>query len=127
MSRKSKGIDAERELVHLFNENLWGAIRVAGSGSSRFPSPDILAGNKVRRLAIECKTSKKPVKYLTKEEIGQLMVFSDMFGAEAWVAVRFREWYFLSVGDITKTEKSYVITLEEARQKGLLFEELVRD
>jgi len=126
MSRKSKGINAERELVHLFNNNSWGAIRVAGSGSSQFPSPDILAGNKVRRLAIECKSSKKPVKYLTKEEVDELLLFSNMFGAEPWIAVRFKEWYFLNIEDIKQTEKSYVVTLEKAKQKGLLFEELIK-
>ncbi len=125
MSRKSKGINAERELVHLFNNNSWGAIRVAGSGSSQFPSPDILAGNRVRRLAIECKSSKKPVKYLTKDEVEELLLFANMFGAEPWIAVKFKEWYFLNTEDIKQTEKSYVITLEKAKQKGLLFEELV--
>ncbi len=48
--RKSKGSAAERELIHKFWANSWGAIRVAGSGSSQFPSPDILVGSKIERL-----------------------------------------------------------------------------
>ena len=46
MSRKSKGINAERELIRLFEDtNKWSACRVAGSGSSRYPSPDIIAAS----------------------------------------------------------------------------------
>ena len=60
MSRKSKGINAERDLIHKFwNVEGWSAVRVAGSGSMKYPSADVLATNKLRRLAIECKTSKK--------------------------------------------------------------------
>jgi Holliday junction resolvase len=62
---------------------------VAGSGSSKYPSPDILAGNNSRKTAIECKASKSAAKYFTKEEISALKEFSTLFGAEPWVAVRF--------------------------------------
>ena len=55
MVGKKKGINAERELIHMFWAEKWAAIRVAGSGSSKYPSPDILAGNNLRKLAIECK------------------------------------------------------------------------
>ena len=57
MDKKAKGTRGERELVKAFNENGWVCIRVAGSGSSRYPSPDILAGNAMRRVAIECKVT----------------------------------------------------------------------
>ena len=128
MSRKSKGINAERELIALFWETeKWAAHRIAGSGSSRFPSPDVLAGNGTRRLAIECKASKKPVKYLTKEEIQQLKIFAETFGAEPWIAVRFDKWFFLNLEDLKETKKSYVIPLDIAQRKGLIFEELVFD
>ena len=46
MSLKSKGINAERELIHKFWGVGWGAVRVAGSGSMRYPSSDILAANR---------------------------------------------------------------------------------
>lgn len=127
MSRKSKGINAERDLIHKFwgVEN-WGAVRIAGSGSSRFPSPDIVAGNGPRKLAIECKSSKKPFKYLTKEETEQLKLFASIFGAEPWIAVKFDKWFFLSLEDLKETKKSFVISLEGAKRKGILFEELVK-
>ena len=52
VNRKAKGTKGERELVKFFNNSGWACIRIAGSGSSRYPSPDILAGNAIRRLAI---------------------------------------------------------------------------
>ena len=92
MYRKSKGINAERDLLHKFwSVSSWCAVRVAGSGSMRYPSADILASNKLRKLAIECKTSAEKSKYLPKEDIDQLKKFAGIFGAEPWVAVRF-DW-----------------------------------
>ena len=55
---KRKGTNAERDLIKLFWSVGWAAVRVAGSGSMQFPSPDLLVGNKIRRLAIEVKTTK---------------------------------------------------------------------
>jgi len=128
MSKKSKGINAERELIKLFAETgKWFACRVAGSGSSRFPSPDIIAGNTLRKLAIECKTSGNKSKYLTKEEVKELKIFSELFGAEPWIAVRFdrTDWLFISIEDLKDTGNNYLVSLEMARNKGLLFEELI--
>jgi holliday junction resolvase Hjr len=128
MNRKSKGSNAERELIHLFwATKEWAAIRVAGSGSMRYPCADILAANKLRRLAIEAKTSKEHKKYLSKEEINQLKEFSGLYGAEPWIAVRFdrNEWLFINIEDLKESEKSFMISLEEAQAKGLLFEELI--
>ncbi|MBD3164943.1 Holliday junction resolvase [Candidatus Woesearchaeota archaeon] len=127
MSRKSKGINAERSLIHKFWQENWCAVRIAGSGSCRYPSPDILAGNNLRKLAIECKTSKDSAKYLTSKEIQELLEFSKLFGAEAWIAIKFDklEWYFLTTEDLNRTESHYVITAENAKNKGLLFSELL--
>ncbi len=127
MSRKSKGINAERELVHMFwDTNEWSAIRVAGSGSSPFPCPDVLAGNRIRKLAIECKTVNAKSKYLSNEDINQLNKFSAIFGAEPWIGVKFKsDWFFLSIDDLKKTEKGYAISKELAKNKGMIFEELV--
>jgi Holliday junction resolvase len=127
MNYKSKGINAERELIRLFwGIDGWSAIRVAGSGSSRFPCPDVIAGNRARKLAIECKTVKLKTKYLNDEDILQLKTFSAVFGAEPWIAVKFKsDWFFLSIEDLKKTVKGYAVSKELAKSKGLLFEELV--
>jgi Holliday junction resolvase len=128
MSRKSKGINAERELIHLFWKNGWAAIRIAGSGSMRYPSPDIIASNKRRRLAIECKATKSKYQYLSEEDVQQIKDFSAIFGAEPWFGVRFNNenWMFLPTENLNKTGKNYVISCEDAKIKGVSFEELTR-
>ena len=57
-----------------------------------------------------------------------LKQFSEKFGAEPWVGVRFNKegWFFLSVEDLNKTKNNFVITKETAKIKGLIFEELVK-
>ena len=127
MSRKSKGINAERELIHAFWANKWSAVRVAGSGSSRYPSPDVLAGNGSRRIAIECKASGDMVKYLTAKEVSELQQFADIFGAEPWIGLRFDDmkWQFLSLEDLKSSGKSFSASIELAKKKGLKFEELI--
>ena len=69
MSQKSKGSNAERELIHKFWANGFAAIRSAGSGSMKYPSPDILAARGDRVIAIECKITQNPYKYFEKQEI----------------------------------------------------------
>lgn len=127
MPQKHKGSNAERDLVHKFwATGTWVAHRIAGSGSSRYPSPDIIASNNIRRVAIEVKASKKAV-YIPKPEIGALKEFSQMFGAEPWVAVRFdrQDWFFMSLDDMKETDTNFAVNLELAKMKGLLFEEFV--
>ena len=128
MSAKTKGINAERELIHLFYSKGWMSCRVAGSGSSRYPSPDIIAGNRLRKLAIECKVTKDKKKYLNKYDIEQLKEFCNVFGAEPWFAVKFgsSNLLFLSMEDIEKTENGYVIDSKVSERRGLLLEELIK-
>jgi Holliday junction resolvase len=124
---KAKGSKGERELVKLFNESGWSCVRIAGSGSSRYPSPDILAGNAIRRVAIECKVTKDKKKYFSNSEIKQLEEFSQKFGAESWVGVQFASepWYFLMLEDLQDSGGSWSITLEIAKRRGLTSEELL--
>jgi len=127
MSRKSVGINAERELIHLFWGSGWSAVRVAGSGSSRYPSCDIIASNTVRKLVIESKVTKDLKKYFSIQEIEQFRIFSDKFGAEPWIGVKFKNlnWFFLNLEDLELVGKNYVISIELARNKGLLFNQLL--
>lgn len=127
MNKKSKGTNAEREIIHRFFDNDWVAIRSAGSGSQQNPSPDILAGNNLRRLAIECKTVNDTKKYFTKKEIDELVYFAQKFGAEPWVAVRFDRinWFFLNIEDLELKDKSYFIDVVIAKRRGLSFSQLI--
>jgi len=124
VKRKKKGSQAERDLLQLFWENNWACLRVAGSGNTSFPAPDLLASNGRRQVALECKTFKRECKYLELQEISQLRAFSQMFGAEAWIAIKFdyKPWYFLKIDDLKKTEKSCVVSLKLAQEKGFLLD-----
>jgi Holliday junction resolvase len=120
MGAKSKGTSAERELVHLFWAQDWAASRVAGSGSIKYPVPDILAGKNKRLLAIECKTTKDDNQYLTKEEVADLKTFASITGAEPYIAVRFarEEWRFLSPGELDVTPSQFVVSKKLALEHG---------
>ena len=127
-NKKQKGSCAERELIHEFWKNNWAAVRVAGSGSMKYPSPDIVASNALRRLAVECKAVGNEKKYLGQDEIEQLLSFSRLFGAEAWFAIRFdnEDWYFFNVEDLKSTKgNNYSLDLDLAKLKGLKFEEVI--
>jgi len=128
MSYKSKGINAERNLVHLFWSSGWASMRVAGSGSMHYPSADILATNKLRRLAIECKATKDNYKHFEKQGIKELETFANFFDAEAYIAVKFKgkEWFFVKTTDLEEKEKSFRVDLELLGKKGITFEELIR-
>ena len=128
MSTKSRGIAAERDLIHKFNANEWVAFRAAGSGSMKYACPDIIAGNNLRKLAIEVKLTTSTKKYFTKDEIKDLKFFADRFGAEAWVAVKFfkTDWLFLTLEDLKETPGSFVADLEVSKLRGLSFEEIIK-
>ncbi|MBN2420904.1 Holliday junction resolvase [Candidatus Woesearchaeota archaeon] len=125
MNTKAKGTNAERELVHMFWKANFACFRAAGSGSTKYPCPDLIVGNNIRKLAIEVKISGKEYQHLTKKEIDELKQFSTMFGAEPWIAVKFDEWFFLNPEDINETELNYSITGEIAQRKGLSFNDLI--
>ena len=128
MLRKAKGLNAERSIVRNFWEAGWAAVRVAGSGATKFPNPDVIAAKQGRKLAIECKTTKDTKKYLSKQDIVQLKTFASKFGAEPWIGIKFNtlDWYFISLDDLERTKNGFVVSIKLAKDKGLLFEELIR-
>ncbi len=127
MSGKTKGTSAERELLKQFWNSGWACVRVAGSGSTSYPAPDLVVGNGVRKLAIECKAIRGENKYFSEEEVEQLKVFASLFGAEPWVGVRFDRigWRFFGVEELKKTPAGHSVSFELAKLKGLVFDELV--
>ena len=127
MGNKHKGSNAERELLHMFWAKNWACIRSAGSGSMKYPGPDLLVGNLTKRMSIECKTTKENKLYLSDYDIEQLRNFSNVFDARAWIAIKFfrKDWLFVGVEDFEKTQKGYAIGHKQAELKGISFEELI--
>ena len=128
---KRKGSAAERELVHMFNDtNVWSAVRIAGSGLTSDPNPDVLAGNNLRYLALECKAIKAASKYLYPEEVQQILDFSLRFGAEAWFGIKFNNkgWFFLKPEQLNKSKSNnlFVVTFALASEKGIKFHDLIK-
>ena len=131
MSRKTakaRGSAAERELLHkLYNEG-WGAVRAAGSGSIPLEVPDIIAGTNNRTIAVEVKYCSKDRQYLRTQEVIDLIEFAHRFDCEAWIGVRYtrRGWYFLQAKHLKSSGKHYVVSYEDAQNRGLRFEELIK-
>ena len=90
---KAKGSKIERELFQKFVDNHYRVVRVAGSETMENADCDLIAGKikgkKKYAYAIEVKSSKKPVKYISKEQINNFMVFSEIFGLKPVIALRF--------------------------------------
>src|SRR3989344_9323212 len=90
MSNKAKGSKVERELVKLFTEQGWRAVRVAGSGIGEDSPCDLIAAKSGKKgFAIEAKSSKKSSIYITKAQINDFVLFSNMIGLKPVIAARF--------------------------------------
>ena len=122
MGRKSKGIRAERELVQMFWENSWAATRVAGSGNTKFPSTDIIAGKEGRTLAIECRTVNNNKIYVDDNKIKGMVEFIKQSGYEGWFAIKFNRkgWFFIPVHEM----KNY-INLQHLIENAKSFNDLL--
>ncbi len=95
MSSKSRGCEYERKLVHLLRKNGLIALRISGSGSMRYPLPDVLASDGKKIFAFEVKSSKKGYIYLTENDLNKLIEFSSSFGAEPFFAIHINgTWLF---------------------------------
>lgn len=126
---KVKGSRAERELQHMLFEHGWMPLRAAGSGSTTLPAVDLVAGNGKNILAIECKSISGNKHYFDDEEIEQIKVFSERFGAQPLIGIRFDNigWYFVELKNLVKGNgKNYFISLESAQETGFRFEDLIK-
>lgn len=107
----------------MFVDNSFRAVRVAGSGMMENTACDLIAGRKGQKYCIEVKSSKKPCKYITKEQIEDFIIFSEIFGLKPVVAVRFNHigWFFLSPKDLEDSGKNWVASLELCQKKAKRF------
>lgn len=123
-SNKAKGSNAERELLKLFTEQGWRAVRVAGSGINEDSPCDLMAARVGRKgFTIEAKTSKKDRIYITKKQIEDFILFSSLIGLKPAIAVRFayEGWLFLNPEHLVDSGKNWVVSKSLAKSKGLKF------
>jgi len=127
MANKHKGSNNERELVKMFVENGWRAARVAGSGVNDDSPCDVIAGKKGRKLAVECKSTRKKILYISKAQMSDFIVFSAIMDLNPVIAVKFlREgWLFFSPRKMRETGSSWAISVEEAKKEGKRIGQLV--
>lgn len=123
IGNKEKGANAERELYSLFVENGYRAVRVAGSGMMENTSCDLIAGKKGKKYCIEAKSCKSTNKYISKEQIEDFIIFSEIFCLTPIIAVRFNRlgWFFLNPKDLLNSGKNWCVNLDLARTKGKRF------
>lgn len=123
MSNKSKGANVERELLKKFSENGFKAARVAGSGLNDESPCDLIAGKKGKKYAIECKSSRKNKIYISKQQIEDFLLFSNLIDLEPVVALRFlREgWIFIKPEYLENVGQTFAISLEDAKKSGKKF------
>lgn len=123
-SNKAKGSKAERELLRIFTENGWRAVRVAGSGVNDDSPCDLLAAKMGKKgHTIEAKSSKKDRIYITKQQIEDFILFSANIGLQPVIAVRFNYegWLFLEPSLLEDSGKHWVVSLENAKTRGRRF------
>ncbi len=123
-NNKAKGSKAERELVAMFTEKGWRAVRVAGSGVGEDSPCDLIAAKMGRKgFAVECKSSKKTSIYITKAQIEDFVLFSSFIGLKPVIAARFNHegWLFLDPKELKDTGKYWAVSLETAKEKGKRF------
>ncbi len=124
MSNKSKGANVERQLVKLFTDHGWRALRVAGSGMNDDSPCDLIAGKAGKKgYAIEVKSSKKTNIYITKEQIEDFILFATMIGLQPALALRFSHqgWLFIDPRHLKDTGNNWVVSLENAKTNGQRF------
>lgn len=123
----SKGANAERELMRLFFEAGFSVVRIAGSGVSPLPAPDIVALKKGRIIAVECKARKSKNLAIELQQMRDLVEWAKTAGGEAFVGwkVPRKGWFFLTPGQLHNTGKFFAISLKDAELKGITLQSII--
>ena len=107
MKNKQKGSNAERELLFMLFNKGFAVSRVAGSGSSQLPTPDVLGFKNKKAIAIECKTKKGEYLNIREEQIEELKLWEKLSGLKAYIAWRLGKdaWFFIGIDKLNKTKR----------------------
>ena len=124
-----KGSKEERDLVRMFWNNNFAAMRApASGGATKKPLPDVLAGNGKKYLAIEVKTTTKDKIYIDSDKIEKLIEFSKIFGSKPYIGIKFKykKWLFVEPKDLFKTKNgNYRLNEDLAFEKGADFDTII--
>jgi Holliday junction resolvase len=127
LAHYNKGANAERELIHTLSDKGFAVLRVAGSGVSPLPSPDVVALKNGRILAIECKAWKGAHLAIPIVTMNDEVNWAKTAGAEFFVAWKIpREgWLFFKFEHFHNAGKNFMISLEEAKKASISLEVLI--
>ena len=126
MAHFNKGANAERELIHTLSDMGFAVLRVAGSGVSPLPSPDVVALKCGRILAFECKAWKGAHLAIPIVTFNDEVNWAKTAGAEFFVGWKIpREgWLFVKSEHFHNAGKNFMISLEEAKKQSITLEVL---
>ena len=130
MSNKSKGSNAERELLTLFKESAWRGVRTAGSGVNDLSPCDMIVGKIGKRgYVVEAKSSRGNHIYIKKSQIEDFILFANTIGLTPVIALRFtyEGWLFINPEQLDDSGKSFVVSRNKAKLVGKKFGQFFED
>ena len=121
MNRYAKGANAERELIQQLYSLGFSVARMAGSGKTSLPSPDIIALNKYKKLAFECKAWNGNYLSIPAQQMRELISWGKKAEVEMFVAWKMPNhgWFFLKPEHFNSSEKHFSISKQKALKKAI--------
>jgi len=121
MAHYNKGANAERELIHTLSDMGFAVLRVAGSGVSPLPSPDVVALKNGKILAFECKAWKGSYLAIPIVTFNDEVNWAKTAGAEFFIGWKVpREgWLFVKAERFHNAGKNFMISLDEAKKHSI--------
>ncbi len=123
---KKRGYDAEREVVHMFRDEGFDALRVPVSAPSREPLPDVFAIKDDIILSIEVKSQTRYA-YYKSHQILKLFEFLDIHKiypkrfAVLAAKFKYKGWWFLIAED---AKRDYMIKIDQGLTWSKLLEKI---
>lgn len=124
MTGYRKGANAERELIHMLWDLGMAVVRVAGSGATALPAPDLVALSREKKLAFECKAWDSAYLTIGIDQMAELDSWCKRAGAEFYIAWKIPRagWLFLPKELFNHTGKNYTVSKKHAVAKALKIE-----
>ncbi|AEH07213.1 Holliday junction resolvase Hjc [Methanothermococcus okinawensis] len=116
-----KGSNFERELKKMFENKGFAVVRSAGSHGI-----DLIVGKKGNIYALECKITSKEKFYISKEDVDKLINFSEIFGAQPYIALKMNgKILFINPYLLTTSKKNYLLDYYKICPIAKDFKELI--